>query len=395
MSNNNNNNNSNRQQQQQQPAAGANIVNTPLFRNYLKGLKEWQSDINVADRQMSEAAALSKRNSVEDAAVSAATSKGSTTNSNNNVQPNVSRLFDSGAESIRYKELGNEQFKLGKYKEATEYYTLAIQLDSTNAVLYSNRAMSYLKLKKRAQGHKELKRYQEALADFTYLFNKDPKNKEAETEIANLKKLIQQQPTAASVLNSKDQHTLTQQPGPKPAATLPINPTPTTAPSTAKVSLVQEQSNNNNNNNDRMEVDSNTAITAKPSPTPAKPVAAATSLQERLARLANMKPPLPKQPPRNSFEFEKFYNSIQGDNTLFYNYFKFNHQHSGKSLYNELELVAQILDQMSKMNRLSINVQSLSTSEKQSLSNIIQTLTTTITPERVEHLRAILPSSIT
>jgi len=43
---------------------------------------------------------------------------------------------------------GNECFKERRYDEAIECYTQAIGLDSSNAVLYANRAMALLKQEK-------------------------------------------------------------------------------------------------------------------------------------------------------------------------------------------------------------------------------------------------------
>lgn len=53
------------------------------------------------------------------------------------------------------KEKGNEALKLEKYDEAIKFYTQAINLDSINHVLYSNRSAAYCKCGK----------FQEALAD--------------------------------------------------------------------------------------------------------------------------------------------------------------------------------------------------------------------------------------
>eukprot|EP01029_Cantina_marsupialis_P028176 TRINITY_DN775821_c0_g1_i1.p1 TRINITY_DN775821_c0_g1~~TRINITY_DN775821_c0_g1_i1.p1 ORF type:complete len:421 (-),score=155.05 TRINITY_DN775821_c0_g1_i1:145-1407(-) len=47
--------------------------------------------------------------------------------------------------AIRMKTEGNEAFKVGKYDEAINKYTQAIELDPDNHALYSNRSASYLK----------------------------------------------------------------------------------------------------------------------------------------------------------------------------------------------------------------------------------------------------------
>mmetsp|Transcript_6566 Transcript_6566/g.17615 ORF Transcript_6566/g.17615 Transcript_6566/m.17615 type:complete len:511 (+) Transcript_6566:189-1721(+) len=44
------------------------------------------------------------------------------------------------------KKAGNARFAEGEYEEAAEFYTRAIQLDDTNATLFSNRSAAYFKL---------------------------------------------------------------------------------------------------------------------------------------------------------------------------------------------------------------------------------------------------------
>jgi len=50
------------------------------------------------------------------------------------------------AESM--KEKGNEEFKKQNYEKAIEYYTYATEMDPTNHVFYTNRAMCYAAMKK-------------------------------------------------------------------------------------------------------------------------------------------------------------------------------------------------------------------------------------------------------
>ena len=47
---------------------------------------------------------------------------------------------------------GNECFRKGDFAEAVRHYSAAIELAPTNPVLYSNRAMALLKLKKCVEG---------------------------------------------------------------------------------------------------------------------------------------------------------------------------------------------------------------------------------------------------
>ncbi|OON20256.1 tetratricopeptide repeat protein [Opisthorchis viverrini] len=54
-----------------------------------------------------------------------------------------------------YKTNGNSAYQKACYDEAVEWYTKAINVDGSNALLYSNRAAAYLMLT----------RYQEAFQD--------------------------------------------------------------------------------------------------------------------------------------------------------------------------------------------------------------------------------------
>ena len=46
------------------------------------------------------------------------------------------------------KELGNTQFKNGNYTEAIDFFNKAIEIDSDNHILYSNRSAAYLSIGK-------------------------------------------------------------------------------------------------------------------------------------------------------------------------------------------------------------------------------------------------------
>jgi len=73
----------------------------------------------------------------------------------------------SPAEASR--EDGNSAFRAGKYREAVDWYTKAIELESAKAVAYSNRAMAYLKLEC----------FAEAESDATEALELDSKNVKA------------------------------------------------------------------------------------------------------------------------------------------------------------------------------------------------------------------------
>ena len=48
--------------------------------------------------------------------------------------------------SIKLKERGNKYYSEGKYLEAIDYYTKAINIDSSNSSFWGNRALCYLNL---------------------------------------------------------------------------------------------------------------------------------------------------------------------------------------------------------------------------------------------------------
>ena len=50
------------------------------------------------------------------------------------------------------KDAGNTMFKAKKYTEAVGYYSRAIELDSTSAAFYSNRAFAYIHMKEFKKG---------------------------------------------------------------------------------------------------------------------------------------------------------------------------------------------------------------------------------------------------
>jgi len=54
----------------------------------------------------------------------------------------------SSKQAENMKEKGNEEFKKGNYEKAIEFYTYATEMDPTNHVFYTNRAMCYAAMKK-------------------------------------------------------------------------------------------------------------------------------------------------------------------------------------------------------------------------------------------------------
>jgi len=66
--------------------------------------------------------------------------------------------------AAQFKDQGNQAFKDGKYDEAVNFYTSAINLAPNDHILYSNRSGSYASLAK----------YQEALEDAEICISLNP-----------------------------------------------------------------------------------------------------------------------------------------------------------------------------------------------------------------------------
>ncbi|XP_073722448.1 RNA polymerase II-associated protein 3 [Misgurnus anguillicaudatus] len=121
--------------------------------------------------------------------------------------------------ALAEKEKGNELFKSGQYDAAVECYTRGMNADPYNPVLPTNRAASFIRLKKfavaesdcnlaialdskytkayarRGAARTALRNHQGALDDYEMVLKLDPGNFEAENEI---KKLQQQQMAATA-----------------------------------------------------------------------------------------------------------------------------------------------------------------------------------------------------
>lgn len=117
-------------------------------------------------------------------------------------------------QALKFKEKGNEFFKLGNYAMAIDKYSAGLQLDPTNALILANRAMAFLKQEKFAAAEQDchwclaldptyvkgylrqatartgLKKYKEAIADYEKVLKLEPTNKMATAEIEKLQKLL-------------------------------------------------------------------------------------------------------------------------------------------------------------------------------------------------------------
>ncbi|XP_075145406.1 unc-45 myosin chaperone [Haematobia irritans] len=126
---------------------------------------------------------------------------------------------DTGAESLTYKDKGNEAFKEGKWEEAVQFYTKAIRKGDKHKelpIFYKNRAAAYLKQSKwelaledcneslklapkdpkalfrRAQAYEGLEKFGEAYKDATDLFKADPGNQSVQPMLKRLHLIVQE-----------------------------------------------------------------------------------------------------------------------------------------------------------------------------------------------------------
>ncbi|CAK6959849.1 RNA polymerase II-associated protein 3 isoform X1 [Scomber scombrus] len=119
--------------------------------------------------------------------------------------------------ALAEKEKGNQFFKDGKYDDAIECYTRGMDADPYNPVLPTNRAASFIRLKKFAVAESDcnlaialnskyfkaftrrgaarfaLKKYDSALQDYETVLKLDPGNLEAQNEVKKIKEVLEQQ----------------------------------------------------------------------------------------------------------------------------------------------------------------------------------------------------------
>ncbi|KAG8439731.1 hypothetical protein GDO86_005777 [Hymenochirus boettgeri] len=121
--------------------------------------------------------------------------------------------------AVIQKDKGNAYFKEGKYEVAIECYNKGIEADNTNALLYANRAMAYLKLQRHGEAETDctlaisldpsyskafarrgsarivLGKLNEAREDFERVLKLDPGNKQAAVELAKISQVQKNETT--------------------------------------------------------------------------------------------------------------------------------------------------------------------------------------------------------
>eukprot|EP01132_Coremiostelium_polycephalum_P001239 gene1239-1563_t len=392
------------------------LENNQYLQSYLSDLKKWESEQRQKDRIFKEnrITTLNNNSSVKSTPPS---SSSPTTATTTTTTTNKSNILDNTNEAIKYKDKGNQFFAQQKYKDAIEYYTLAIQLDSSNSILFANRAMAYLKLKnynqaeiectrsinldptyikayhRRGLARVELKKFDDSIQDFKFVLKHEPNNKDTQKELDNAIKLKSLQPSTTITPPPQQQQTkptIT----PTPPIVVPLNKNEenktTTTPQEPKI--IETPSTNSKLEKPDLNIQTLKPQTTTPTPTPTTATTTTKSpqlsLQERLARLSNIKAPLPKSAPKNSFEFEKVYNSLQGDESSIYSYFKLIDPSNLPIILNEVltpslftsiisildkfylvnkefELIYQILENLLKINKITLMIiPFMSTDEK-------------------------------
>eukprot|EP00039_Didymoeca_costata_P013430 m.203940 g.203940 ORF g.203940 m.203940 type:complete len:117 (+) comp15768_c1_seq1:73-423(+) len=100
--------------------------NAEHMQEYLRELKQWESQVKVKDETLKKKASIEK-----------------------SLPPvrNTTPAHDEGVGEAE-RAAGNYQFKQGKYMAAIACYTRGMEYDPYNAVFPANRAMAHLKMKK-------------------------------------------------------------------------------------------------------------------------------------------------------------------------------------------------------------------------------------------------------
>ncbi|KAK9794378.1 hypothetical protein WJX73_002477 [Symbiochloris irregularis] len=127
----------------------------------------------------------------------------------------ASTASGSGGEAEAFKEKGNTAFKAEQYGAAVQHYTSAIEVDRSNSVYYSNRAMAFLKLMQWESAEADCTRslrlkpavvktlmrrgtargaqgkLEEAISDYRHVLSLEPNNRQARSELKGLQSTIE------------------------------------------------------------------------------------------------------------------------------------------------------------------------------------------------------------
>uniref|UniRef100_A0AAY4EFR5 RNA polymerase II-associated protein 3 n=1 Tax=Denticeps clupeoides TaxID=299321 RepID=A0AAY4EFR5_9TELE len=179
------------------------LQNAEDLRGFISELDSWQDEIKKKDEQL-------RTGNLDEAQVPRYNSRHGDFKKKKRRRKARSKLPDENGR-------GNQLFKQGKYDDALERYTRAMDADPHNPVLPTNRAACFFRLKKYAVAEADcnlaialdgkyfkafarrgaarfaLKAYQPALEDYEEVLKLDPGNLEAQNELKKIKAALMSQ----------------------------------------------------------------------------------------------------------------------------------------------------------------------------------------------------------
>uniref|UniRef100_A0A7S0CDE3 Serine/threonine-protein phosphatase n=1 Tax=Proboscia inermis TaxID=420281 RepID=A0A7S0CDE3_9STRA len=132
---------------------------------------------------------------------------------------------DDTKKSVDLKALGNDALKESHFTQAVEHYTQALVYTPNSAVLFSNRAMAYIKMEsfglaisdgdaatgadptyakgfyRRGSAYFALNKYKAARKDFRAVCKLAPRSKDARTKLATCERAVRQAAFAAAIIS--------------------------------------------------------------------------------------------------------------------------------------------------------------------------------------------------
>lgn len=130
-------------------------------------------------------------------------------------------------EALKLKNDGNRELTAGHFLEAIRFYTEALQLAPTNAIVLSNRAQAFLKVEnyglaqadataaieadptyakayyRRASAHYALNKFKLARKDFKQVCKLKPKDRDARAKLAECEKEVRQAAFASAIVSEQ------------------------------------------------------------------------------------------------------------------------------------------------------------------------------------------------